>query len=82
MNAINKYWEIDKNDPHQQNLFGSVDFKSDKSEEVIIASYWPFEAGWQWRIYLFNNTPDMRESGTCRTEEEARHTINYFLNIT
>jgi hypothetical protein len=81
MNAINKYWEADKLAAHQQNLFGSVDFKSEKPEEVLIASYWPLQEGWEWRIYMYNNAPDMRESGICRTEEEARKTINYYLCI-
>ncbi|QMU29779.1 hypothetical protein [Adhaeribacter radiodurans] len=82
MNAINKYWEVDKNDPQQHNLFGSADFQSEKSEQVLIASYWPFQEIWEWRIYMYNNTPDMRESGTCRTEEEVRQTINYYLCVT
>jgi hypothetical protein len=82
MNAVNKYWEADNDAPHQQNLFGSVDLKSEKSEDTLIASYWPYQEGWEWRIYIFNNTPDMQEYGTCRTEEEARQAINYFIALT
>jgi hypothetical protein len=81
MNAINKYWESDKQAPHQQNLFGSVDQRFEEQEQALLASYWPLQDGWEWHIYIFNNTPDMQEHGTCRTEEEARHAINYFINL-
>lgn len=81
MNTINKYWEPDEHAPHQQNLFGSVDFKSARLENALIASYWPYQEGWEWRIYIFNNTPDMQEQGTCRTEEEARQAIHYYISL-
>lgn len=81
MNAINKYWEPDKDALHQQNLYGSVNLNSEESEKTLIASYWPNQEGWEWCIYIFNNVPDMQEHGSCRTEEEARQAINYFINL-
>ena len=81
MNAINKHWEVDLHAPRQQNLFGAVDFKSNQSEETLIASYWPWQENWHWHIYVFNNVPDMQESGTCATEEDARQTIQYYIGL-
>jgi hypothetical protein len=81
MHAIDKYWQPDKHDSHQQNLYGTVDLKFEEPEKALIASYWPTPQGWEWRIYLYNNTPDMQEHGFCRTEEEARQAINYFIGL-
>lgn len=82
MNAINKHWETDLNAARQHNLFGSVDLKTEEEEETLIASYWPWQESWQWRIYVFNNVPDMQESGTCATEEAARQIIQYYIGLT
>ncbi|RDC64409.1 hypothetical protein [Adhaeribacter pallidiroseus] len=82
MNVINKHWEADLNAPRQQNLFGFVDLPTKPGEETLIASYWPWQESWQWRIYLFNNVPDMQESGTCATEEVTRQTIQYYIGLT
>ena len=81
MHTINKHWEADPKAPHQQNLFGSMDLKSDQPEETLLASYWPWQESWQWRIYLFNNVPDMQESGTSPTEAAAREVINYYIGL-
>ncbi|WP_026464030.1 hypothetical protein [Adhaeribacter aquaticus] len=81
MNVINKYWEADEAAPHQQNLYGSIDLEDERSEKELIASYYPLMEAWNWEIYIYNNKPDMREYGTCRTEEEARNTISHYINL-
>lgn len=81
MNIINKHWEADLKETHQQNLFGLVDLQSEQLEETLLASYWPWQESWQWQIYVFNNVPDMQESGTCPTETDARQVINYYLGL-
>ena len=82
MHTTNKYWEPDKYAPHQQNLFGLVEFNSRKSEKILIASYRPLlHQGWEWQIYVFNNYPDMQEHGICRTEEQAREAVQYYINL-
>lgn len=81
MHAVNKYWESDKDVLHQQNLYGSVNLNSEESEKTLIASYWPYQGKWEWCIHIFNNKPDMQEHGACRTEEEARQAITYFINL-
>lgn len=82
MNAINKYWQQELNPPYQQNLFGLIEVEKEHLEPTLLASYWRVQSGWEWRIYVYNNTPDMREHGTCPTEEETRHMIDYFIHLT
>ena len=81
MNVINKFWEADEHALHQRNLYGSVELEHERSEKELIASYYPQLDVWNWEIYIFNNKPDMREHGSCRTEEEARDTIIYYINL-